>query len=164
MRHSQQLMARLLNRVCSAVGLIISPYCPIRLLLAALPDSLYPLVMQHTSVFWMGEDKSESLQQHPRKLSKADVYLHALTFPHERNHKSRRFFLAFTCPLLGREKCEVTDLTLFNSSNLGFFFFFLQKYAATSPLDSCFPERLCCIQVIESISVIQGLLSFSKKG
>ena len=123
MRHSQQLMARLLNTVCSAVGLIISPYCPIRLLLAALPDSLYPLVMQHTSVFWMGEDKSESLQQHPRKLSKADVYLHALTFPHERNHKSRRFFLAFTCPLLGREKCEVTDLTLFNSSNLGFFFF-----------------------------------------
>lgn len=154
MRHSQQLMARLLNRVCSAVSLIHIPYCPIRLLLAALPDSLYPQLCSTPSVF--GWEKTKvSLFSSIQESSANQMSTCPLYFPHERNHKSRRFFLAFTCPLLGREQCEVTDLTLFNSSNLGFFFFFSSR--SMLQLLHWIPafQRGCvAYRVIESISVI----------
>lgn len=77
-------------------GSILSPVC-------SFPSHTLPLVAQHTSVFWMGQERSGSLWQCPVRLGIPDSFSQALLFPHGRNHGLRRSLLALSRATLEEE-------------------------------------------------------------
>lgn len=57
-----------------------------------------------SSVFWMLQERNESLWQHPAQLREPGVHSLALPFPHGRNHRPSS--LALSCAALGVGWCQ----------------------------------------------------------
>ena len=113
----------LMESAKSLVG-SVSLWCPLRAHQTSLPQ-LTPLpVVQHTSLFWMGQGRSGYLWQHSTHPGKLDTHSKTRTFPHGRNQSPIRFLLAMRCTTLKEGTGRVKQLLLHSSLFIISDFFF----------------------------------------
>lgn len=116
----------LMESAKSLVG-SVSLWCPLRAHQTSLPQ-LSPLpVVQHTSLFWMGQGRSGYLWQHSTHPGKLDTHSKTRTFPHGRNQSPIRFLLAMRCTTLKEGTGRVKQLLLHSSLFIISDFFFFQQ-------------------------------------
>ena len=104
----------LMESAKSLVG-SVSLWCPLRAHQTSLPK-LSPLpAVQHTLLFWMGQERSGYLWQHPTHPGKLDTHSKTHTFPHGRNQSPIRSLLAMRCTTLKEGTGRVKQLLLYSS-------------------------------------------------
>ena len=114
-RHPQLLIDGLLDGVLETVSGICILWCPLKALTAVLPYTSCPSDVQHTLVFYTGQERSGSLWQHPAHLGKLFLHSRILPFSHGRNHGPRRSLLALICATCGGSDAAKVKVFLLSS-------------------------------------------------
>lgn len=80
-RYLQWLVVGLPGGICEVISRLHIHSMPSKSPGSILPAPADPLVIQHSSVFWMGWEGSGTFWQHPAQLEKLGTHPHTLTSP-----------------------------------------------------------------------------------
>lgn len=159
-RYLQWVMVGLPGGICEVISRLHIHLMPSKSPGNILPAPADPLVIRHSSVFWMGWEGSGTLWQHPAQLEKLGTHPHTLTSPPWKKSGAENVSLGteLWCPGGGvmqvNETFPLTLLSAFICSQI----LLLQWCADTSLLDSWM-----CTKSLLSVDDCQYQCSLDRK-